>query len=159
MLILSVWQQQWLVSDRATDGSVSARVVVNAKTGACACLCVYFLCEAVQWGAGWPFGRCRGGNTVTVWQSGPQSSCNGWALSRWTPLLPLFALPSFPQPTCPLFHRDLSHGADHLCLCLSHCVWATLSCLLIFRRKVLYFFVFLKSCRRLYYEKGVGVLS
>lgn len=58
-------------------------------------VCVPFVAEAVQQGAGWPFGRRRGGITVTVWQSGPQPSCNGWALSRWTPLLPLFSPPHY----------------------------------------------------------------
>lgn len=97
---VSAWQQQqWLVSDGATDGSVV--VFVNAQIQ---CVC-FFVFQAVQWGARWPFGCCRGGITVTVWQSGPQPSCNGWALSRWTPLLPLFSLPHYLM--CPLFHQDM----------------------------------------------------
>lgn len=37
--LLSVCQQQWLVSDRATDGSVSICIFVNARM-----VCVYILC-------------------------------------------------------------------------------------------------------------------
>lgn len=50
----------------------------------------FFLLRAVQWSARWPFRRCGGGITMTVWQSGAQPSCNGWILSRWTPRLPVF---------------------------------------------------------------------
>lgn len=106
------------------------------------CVCV-FVFEAVQWSARWPFGWCRGGITVTVWQSGPQPFCNGWALSRWTPLLPLFLFPL--HPTCPLFHRDLLCVAHLLWLFLTQCVWAMLCCCFFPFTAVLFFIVYTVS--------------
>lgn len=64
----------------------------KCTNGACVRVCVGS--SAVKCYSRWPFRWRRGGITVTVWQSRPQPFCNGWALSRWTPLLPLFF--SFP---------------------------------------------------------------
>lgn len=117
--------------------------------------CAYSVFEALQWSARWPFGWCRGGITVTVWQSGPQPSCNGWALSRWTPLLPLFSLlPS--SHASPFFPLRLA--ACGLCFWPTVCEW----CSPLSWRWHLYFLFFLCFCRAAVYsaslknKKGTG---
>lgn len=90
--------QQWLVSERATDGRVC--VCVWLLLGKCTqCVCVWS--SAVKCYSRWPFRWCRGGITVTVWQNRPQPPCNGWALSRWTPFLPLPPPPSSTVSSFP----------------------------------------------------------
>lgn len=95
------------------------------------CKCTNTVCVLLWWlkrccevlgGAGWPFGRRRGGITVTVWQSGPQRSCNGWALSRWTPLLPLFSPPHYlvPPPFFFPLNTDTQRGAHPLLVFASY---------------------------------------
>lgn len=128
---VSAWQRRqqrrhWLVSDGATDGSVV--VFVNAQIQ-----CVRFLClKRCSEVPGDLFGRRRGGITVTVWQSGPQPSCNGWALSRWTPLLPLFSPPHYLAR--PLFlQRRATCGP--LCL-FSKLLWVNDGCLFSFSLSV-----------------------
>lgn len=115
--------QQWLVSERATDGRVC--VCVWLLLGKCTqCVCVWS--SAVKCYSRWPFRWCRGGITVTVWQNRPQPPCNGWALSRWTPFLPL-PLPLHPR--CPLFHRDLQPCGRLSWLFLTQCLWRMFCCL------------------------------
>lgn len=103
MYSLHISARLYLCGSSSSDLSATGRQMgalsffVNAQMQ---CVC-FFVFQAVQWGARWPFGCCRGGITVTVWQSGPQPSCNGWALSRWTPLLPLFSPPHYLM--CPPF--------------------------------------------------------
>lgn len=69
---------------------------VCVRLRSCKCtngVSVYSVFEAVQWRARWPFG---GVEVTSLWQcdrAGLSRSCNGWALSRWTPVLPFFSLP------------------------------------------------------------------
>lgn len=112
-----VWQQQWLVSDRATDGSVPICVFVNAQM--CVYLCLKQCSEVL--------GDLSGGVEVaSLWQcdraglslSVMDEHSQGEHLSFLSFLFPF-------HPTCPLFHWDwggvwpISFG----CFWPSECEW------------------------------------
>lgn len=131
-------QQQWLVSDKATDGSVSICVFVNAQMGVCVCVLCLKQCSEV-------LGDLSGGVEVaSLWQcdraglSLPvmDEHSQGEHLSFLSFLFPL-------HPTCPLFHWDLPCVAHLLWLFLTQCVWVMISCFLVFATM---FWIFVLHC-------------
>lgn len=154
MYSLHISARLYLCGSSSSDLSATGRQMgalsffVNAQMQ---CVC-FFVFQAVQWGARWPFGCCRGGITVTVWQSGPQPSCNGWALSRWTPLLPLFSPPHYLM--CPLFHQDMQ------CVAFFFGLLSTLVCaneeFLFFLPPFLFFCFWRCFCKSMKMLQGTG---